>query len=363
MTTYLSDVAVVGEIPPSRAGNQADASCDANADLLQAFGQLANAKSVDLVHFHAKDRTTATLAEWSRDDQPSRLRASALTAAVLEEARLKRPRGRTADEDQTSVFAIEIGRRNDGIVYLVVHFDRFAQRNELVPLMLGLVANLRYAFSLKTRMLAAEAQAVTTMAALDRDKCGVIAVTAEGQIAFKNSAAAAALARGDVVQSSHNMVRPTHYTDAIRFLAALDTITGRQSGTEQEAIIMRLNGNGQAMPMIISIAPFDSDANVAPESRPAALIHLLQIDGTEDSLSAVCQLFGLSPIEVQLARHLFRGRTLTDAAAAMRIKAETARSYLKQIFTKTDTHRQAELIGLFSQYSIVVRNTYRYIAV
>jgi DNA-binding CsgD family transcriptional regulator len=40
------------------------------------------------------------------------------------------------------------------------------------------------------------------------------------------------------------------------------------------------------------------------------------------------------------------GKSLQEAAEAMRIKDQTARSYLKQIFLKTDTKRQAELVRL-----------------
>lgn len=361
MATFSSDGVTAKEMVSVDAIPRLEGGRDANDDLLHAFGQLLNARSVDLVHFQPKDRETSPIAEWSRDGQPAPLRASSVKAAILEEARLMRPRNRSADNDPTSVFATEVGTRDGGIVYLVIHFDRYAQRADLVPLMLGLVANLRYAFSLQTKVSEAQASAAAAMAALDRDKCGVVAVTAEGQIAFMNSAAAAALSRGEVVQLSHNTIRPTHYPDAIRFLAALDMIAARSPAKAHDAIIMRLNGSGLAAPMIISIAPFGDDA--ATSDGPVAIIHFLQQEGDDAGLSAVCRLFGLSPIEAQLARHLFNGRTLADAAVAMHIKAETARSYLKQIFAKTDTHRQAELVGMFSQYSVVVRNTYRYIAV
>jgi DNA-binding CsgD family transcriptional regulator/PAS domain-containing protein len=362
MAIFSSDGVTANEMVSIDAVHRAEGCRDANDDLLQAFGQLLNARSVDLVRFQSKDRATSPIAEWSRDGHPANLRASSVKAAILEEARLMRPRNRSADNDPTSVFATEVGTRDGGTVYLVIHFDRYAQRADLVPLMLGLVANLRYVFSLQAKVAEARASAAAAMAALDRDKCGVVAVTEEGQIVFMNSAAATALSRGAVIQLSHNTIRPTHYPDAIRFLAALDMIAARSPAKSRDAIIMRLNGSGLAAPMIISIAPFGDDAAIS-DGRPVGIIHFLQQETDDAGLSAVCRLFGLSPIEAQLARHLFNGRTLADAAVAMHIKTETARSYLKQIFAKTDTHRQAELIGMLSQYSVVVRNTYRYIAV
>mgnify|MGYP002712620104 CR=1 FL=1 len=43
------------------------------------------------------------------------------------------------------------------------------------------------------------------------------------------------------------------------------------------------------------------------------------------------------------------GSSLTDAAPALGMSRETARHHLKQIFQKTDTHRQAQLVALVSR--------------
>ena len=40
------------------------------------------------------------------------------------------------------------------------------------------------------------------------------------------------------------------------------------------------------------------------------------------------------------------GQALQDAALALQLKVQTVRTYLKQIFQKTGTHRQAELMQL-----------------
>jgi DNA-binding CsgD family transcriptional regulator len=54
--------------------------------------------------------------------------------------------------------------------------------------------------------------------------------------------------------------------------------------------------------------------------------------------------FGLTPAEARLALHLVTGETLRSAAAKLSISYETARTYLKRIFRKTKTCRQAELV-------------------
>src|SRR5262245_20363809 len=54
--------------------------------------------------------------------------------------------------------------------------------------------------------------------------------------------------------------------------------------------------------------------------------------------------FALSPAEVRLVAYLSTGASLRSSAEALCIKYETARTYLKSVFEKTGTHRQAELV-------------------
>jgi DNA-binding CsgD family transcriptional regulator len=54
--------------------------------------------------------------------------------------------------------------------------------------------------------------------------------------------------------------------------------------------------------------------------------------------------FGLRPGEARLVALLSEGTSLRSCAEALDIQYETARSYLKSVFQKTGTHRQAELV-------------------
>lgn len=61
---------------------------------------------------------------------------------------------------------------------------------------------------------------------------------------------------------------------------------------------------------------------------------------------ALSRTYDLTPREAELAVLLATGHTLSGAAAALKIGLSTVRWYLKHLFEKTDTHRQAELIRL-----------------
>jgi DNA-binding CsgD family transcriptional regulator len=55
--------------------------------------------------------------------------------------------------------------------------------------------------------------------------------------------------------------------------------------------------------------------------------------------------YGLTASEARLARLLAEGLSLRRSAAEAGLTYETARSYVKILFQKTGTHRQADLVA------------------
>jgi DNA-binding CsgD family transcriptional regulator len=82
----------------------------------------------------------------------------------------------------------------------------------------------------------------------------------------------------------------------------------------------------------------------APEQR-TALLRLYDRDlGLVVDERALISLYGLTRGEAALATKLIQGLSLEDAAGQLFISPHTARTHLKRIFMKTDTHRQPELV-------------------
>jgi DNA-binding CsgD family transcriptional regulator len=63
-----------------------------------------------------------------------------------------------------------------------------------------------------------------------------------------------------------------------------------------------------------------------------------------ESIDLLRSHFGLTTAEARVALHLVAGGTLRAAAFELSITYETARTHLKNIFGKTGTCRQAELV-------------------
>ena len=187
-------------------------------------------------------------------------------------------------------------------------------------------------------------------------------------ILFKNAAAANVLRGGVILETQHGSLRPTAYHDAVRFQTALDCMISdeqRSSPKRPTGMIMLLKGRDDLERAVVAVLTPAGDrcgASATAQSdgaEAAAVLYLMCPDqGTARGLDPICQLHGLSPVETRLVTHLVAGLTVNDAAVEMRIKPDTARAYLKQVFAKTGTHRQSSLVRIITRYQRAVRGDF-----
>ena len=60
-------------------------------------------------------------------------------------------------------------------------------------------------------------------------------------------------------------------------------------------------------------------------------------------------LFGLTAAQGRLVARILAGESLAGASRALGVSENTVRSHLKQIYLKTDTHSQIELVHLHAR--------------
>jgi DNA-binding CsgD family transcriptional regulator len=191
--------------------------------------------------------------------------------------------------------------------------------------------------------------------ALHRSELGVLLVARDGRIIFENDCAGKLLNAVDGVQRTRGSLGATERRDAIKFDAALGHVIAENeirgsSGTAPMLAIARR----EWPPLIVSILPAEQPAEEPADV--AAIVYILDpATDTDPLVQPVCKMFKLSPVETRLVCFLVSGRELAEAAREMRVKEQTARGCLKQIFLKTETNRQADLIRLM--LSNVLRTT------
>lgn len=179
-------------------------------------------------------------------------------------------------------------------------------------------------------------------AALNHLKLAIIIVDADCRIVFTNSAGAHFFAEsGFLFWGSDDRPRtssPSETQDLHRLLTA--AAQGDLETLGDGVLAVQRPDGGRPLCLAISRLKEGAPAN-------HAIIFISDPDSTAViSTQSIAQLFGLTGAEAKLTRALALGDALQDAAVQSNVTLSTARTYLKQIFQKTDTNRQSELIRL-----------------
>jgi DNA-binding CsgD family transcriptional regulator len=126
-------------------------------------------------------------------------------------------------------------------------------------------------------------------------------------------------------------------TQRLLVLPETDTVSGT------EPIVVRREGKH---PVIAKVLPVPETARNSFLGARALLIFAHVGPKPRPNTSLLSQAFGLTSAEAKLAATLADGTSLKEAAQELTISRETARSQLKTVFMKTDTHRQSQLVAL-----------------
>jgi DNA-binding CsgD family transcriptional regulator len=164
------------------------------------------------------------------------------------------------------------------------------------------------------------------------------------RVKFANTCARILLGQGDGLVAQAGGVSAHHLDDAIRLQLIVQRVIERGGAADTEIPVVSVRRVGRR-PLVATVV---GTSRRALQPADAAAI-LFVLDPEQDvlrMLGASCGLYGLTETESRLTKHLVSGLTVTEAAAAMRIQCATARAYLKQIFAKTGTHRQTDLVRL-----------------
>ena len=186
-------------------------------------------------------------------------------------------------------------------------------------------------------------------AALDLSDIGVMLLDRRAELAFANIRASALLARQDGLKRQERSIVATETCDAVRLQAAIQHAVhcnrsrDKNVAVDQCAPTLALHRPTQGRALIVAVMNVESPA--VDTRDPAVIIYVLDPEqDVEKMLAPVCGIYKLTGAEARLVRHLVSGLRINDAAERMQVRPETARAYLKQVFLKTGTNRQVDLV-------------------
>jgi len=184
--------------------------------------------------------------------------------------------------------------------------------------------------------------------ALDRVSFGIVLLRADGGVVVANRAAIESCVRARGLELTSVGL---HAVGALDEQVLQGMIHAAAFGDDREvAPAIRITSSSLMKSLIVSVIRTRTPdlLAVAPDAIVAVFI------SDPEKVLVPCEpvltsVFGLTPAEARLAVLLGKGKTLQDAADHLRVTSATVRTQLLQIFQKTGTSRQSQLISLLSR--------------
>jgi DNA-binding CsgD family transcriptional regulator len=251
--------------------------------------------------------------------------------------------GLVVDRSANRMVALSIADQKDDA-------DRRASQLKLIQ---ALGPHLMRAFRLRRAFAAQKATADATKAALDRWAHAALVLNADGSIVAINQAAELLLRRSDGLRLGRDgqlrcadETRTRALNDAIRKCAAISSGADSNMSEVDGVVLPRPSGAAPLRGMMWPL-PFLGGSSVAEYGSASVLMVIFDPEQMQRTpVGWLAQQYGLTPSEQRLTEAIINGIPLSEAAEQLGIRESTARTRLKIIQTKTECHRQVDLVRL-----------------
>jgi DNA-binding CsgD family transcriptional regulator len=211
-----------------------------------------------------------------------------------------------------------------------------------------LVPHLARAYLIHCRFGEARHERRALREVLDRLPSGVILLDENSSAVLTNRSAEQILAVDDGIRLDRGRPRlsdPQQDRAFQQLLAdAVRTRAERGRSYGRTLSVLRPSGRRSYATMVGPLLAPPPGTNLG---EAVAILFVADPEGSQISTAEVLEgLYDLTPAEAELLRLLAEGHSLETVANRRGVTINTARSQLKQVFSKTDTRRQGELVRL-----------------
>jgi DNA-binding CsgD family transcriptional regulator len=174
----------------------------------------------------------------------------------------------------------------------------------------------------------------------------IFVVDAEGRPLLLNRAAERLLARNHSLKLVHGILAAASDKESgeLRRLVAAAADCNEAADEREDEIA--ISGSPGHPPLVLRIVPIRHSAvDRAGRRKPVAAVFTRPIESTKTARH-LCEFYHMTPAEARLTALIVSGRSLVAAATELHITKNTARTHMKRIYVKTETHRQVDLVRL-----------------
>ena len=239
-----------------------------------------------------------------------------------------------------------LDRRGGAVTYLV--FGRSESEGPFgeheITLLRLLLPKLQRGFRAGEAFRKAHDVQIVAMKALDAMPTGVILLSGIGAVIGANRTAKAIIAAGEVLTVAEGGLWVDWGWRKLRFRDLVSRLTAKRGEEAPAFSVPRAQGKKPLSMLLLPVGEWD-ETDV--EDKPVAILFVGDPDrSAEINPAQVCQLYGLSRAEARVVALLASGQRLDLVAENLGVTYDTVRKHLKQVFSKTGTDRQAELVRL-----------------
>ena len=213
-----------------------------------------------------------------------------------------------------------------------------------------LVPHIRQAAALHRRLLNLDFERRAAMESLNGVNVAMILLARGGEVVFANDSA---VAIGDAVDGISFQEGAVDFVDPGARRALNRALASLASAGEADRSLLsiplaigRPSGGPDYLATLSALRGLHLNPSPLARGRPLAL--LMVVDPSRELVRAdllLERLYGLTPMEAKVLSELLGGRPQTSVANELSISINTVKTHLRQVFRKTNTRRQAELVG------------------
>jgi DNA-binding CsgD family transcriptional regulator len=229
------------------------------------------------------------------------------------------------------------------------HYNMGTLTNHERTIMRLLVPHIQRAVLITDILDMKKLEAHALAATLDSFAAGVVIVADKGRILHANNAARSMFSAAGPVSGAGGVLKARDDGANCELANAIVLARAKEAtiGTAGIGVSLKSSSEEPSIAHVLPLAHGDLRTRLMPLATAAVVV--TQLGGPPAEIGAIAKSFDLTPAEARTLEHLAGGATIAQTADAIGISANTTRTHLARIFSKTGTSRQADLIALVNQ--------------
>ncbi|MDP6350622.1 MAG: hypothetical protein QF926_07075 [Alphaproteobacteria bacterium] len=213
--------------------------------------------------------------------------------------------------------------------------------------MVDLAAHVGRAVTLHRTVLGRRVQWAAANRLLDAVPVGIALVDSACRVLHANRMAEIILTERDGLGLDRGLLTTPQPKDTTRLRRAVVQVAGAGDGPERTPVgVLRIERPSMMRPWLLVVLPVDVGGPEEGISRMAAVFVADGDRAPEIPPEVLERLFAVTPAEARLLVALVDGNSLDEAAEMFQVSKNTLRNQLNQLFRKTETSKQSELVRL-----------------